>query len=338
MVQGGKTMRYSGANWLELFLTEQPSAGSSIPSKGVCGDNTVLNYRVKTIRSGSQIEVEAVPIWSTAPGIIPAKKSPEAIRRANAENARKHFERKINTNFTDVDYRIDFTYANDFLPDFVQAKQDMENYLRRVKYACRKKGLPPPRYMGVSEGKRESSRQKRIHHHLVISCSLPRDELESIWKKGRVRAEHLQADRFGYTALARYMMKEPKGSKRYFCSRNLKEPIMTTSDTKLSLRKAERIALAVEENAPVIFGQLYKDCEYLDCKVKHSDFVSGVYIYARLRKNDQGNKRNQGKVYDRGKENTAEWLPAVGNTVPKENVRKDCVYKQGRGGCRSLHS
>ena len=64
----------------------------------------------------------------------------------------------------------------------------------------------------------------------------------SIWRKGSVRTDRLQADRFGYTALARYLMKEPEGAKRYFCSRNLKEPVITVSDTKLSIRKAERIA------------------------------------------------------------------------------------------------
>jgi hypothetical protein len=277
-------MRHSWENWLELFSAVETTGEPKHPPRVMRAEGTVLNYRVKTIRSGNQIEVEAVPIWSTAPSKVPTKKSPEAIHRANAENARKHFERKMNTNFTDVDYRVDLTYADAHLPDAWQARQDVGNYLRRVKYACQRHGLPPPRYMGVSEGKREGSRQKRIHHHLVISCSLKRDEMESIWKKGRVRAGHLQADRFGYTALARYMMKEPEGAKRYFCSRNLKEPIITTSDTKLSIRKAERIAMAMEENAPMIFRQLYKDCDYLDCTVKHSDFVAGVYIYVRLRK------------------------------------------------------
>jgi len=220
----------------------------------------------------------------------------------------------MNTNFTDLDYRIDLTYADDFLPDPLQAKLDVENYLRRVKYACRKQGLPSPRYMGVSEGKREGSRQKRVHHHLVISCSITRDELEAIWKKGRARAEHLQADRFGYTALARYLMKEPEGAKRYFCSRNLKEPVITTSDTKLSIRKVERIALAMEENASEIFRQLYKDCEFLSCKVKHSDFVTGVYIYVRLRKKTPYQKQGDGKLSGGGKQAERLHIPGSDDT------------------------
>lgn len=151
-------MRYVGDKWLALFAHEKASDEPITPSNLMHGDSTVIHYRVKTIRSGTQIEVEAVPIWSTAPSMIPAKKSPEAIRRANAENTRKHFERKMNTNFRDEDYRVDLTYADDCLPDARQARQDVGNYLRRVKYACQKRGLPPPRYMGVSEGKREGSR------------------------------------------------------------------------------------------------------------------------------------------------------------------------------------
>ena len=138
--------------------------------------------------------------------------------------------------------------------------------------------------MGVSEGRREGSRQKRVHHHIVISCGLSRDELEAIWGKGRSRTDRLQADRYGYTALARYLTKEPEGAKRYFCSRNLKEPVITVSDTKLSVRKAERLARDVEDAAPAIFGRMFKNCEFLDCVVKRSDFVPGVYLYARLRR------------------------------------------------------
>jgi len=301
-------MRYSSENWLELFDIECTSPEDRMPPRVMKSEGSVLGYRVKTIRAGEQIEVMVYPIWSTAPTMpdgTPVKKSTAAIARANAENARKHFERKMNTNFCDLDYRIDLTYADDFLPDAGQARVDVQNYLRRVKYACRKAGLPQPRYMGVSEGKREGSRQKRVHHHIVICCGLSRDELESIWKNGRVRTDHLQADRFGYTALAKYLMKEPEGAKRYFCSRNLKEPTVTISDTKLSIRKAERIAQAAEESAPAIFRQLYKGCEFLDCQVKRNDFVAWVYISVRLRKREPKMERRDRSCSGGGKPRSA---------------------------------
>ena len=289
------------------WLTPQNSGAMDLlslllPHVGlICG--TILQYRTKTIRSGDQVEVESFPIWSTAPTFpdgSPIRKSAEAIARANARNARKYFERKMNANFCDRDYRIDLTYAGDELPDAAQAQRDVQNYLRRVKYACRKQGLPQPKYMGVSEGKREGSRQKRVHHHIVISCGLSREELERIWRKGRVRTDRLQADRFGYSALAHYLLKEPEGAKRYFCSRNLKEPIITVSDTKLSIRKAERIAQSAEENAPAIFAKLYPDHEFLDCQVKRSDFVTGVYIYVRLRKQPVKQNRRDAQCSDGG--------------------------------------
>lgn len=99
-------MHYVGDKWLALFALEKASDEPIPPSSLKHGDSTVINYRVKTILSGNQIEVEAVPIWSTAPSMIPVKKSPEAIRRANAENTRKHFERKMNANFCDEDFQV----------------------------------------------------------------------------------------------------------------------------------------------------------------------------------------------------------------------------------------
>jgi hypothetical protein len=282
-------MKYSSEMWLELFGQPIDGNGDTQAVKSSIVRCGVQTYRTKTIQAGDQIEVEGFPIWYTGAESKKARESmsTEVQKRQNAKNARKHFERKLNANFTDSDFRVDLTYTDDDLPDECQAQRDVQNYLRRVKYACRKKGLSQPRYMGVSEGKREGSRQKRVHHHIVICCGLNRDDLEGLWKMGRVRTDRLQADRYGYTALAKYMLKAPEGAKRYFCSRNLKEPKITTADTKLSMRKVERLALDVEENAPEIFGRMFHGCELLDCEVKRSDYVAGVYIYARLRRRKQ---------------------------------------------------
>lgn len=282
-------MKHTAENLLELFNREITEIEKPNTRRIIRGAGGLIGYRIQKITAGKQIELKIFPIWDTVPVIAGEpqnRKSPEAIARANATNAKRHFARKMDANFTDADYRLDTTYHDDYLPEDREAQRDVRNFLRRIQYACRKRGLPPPKYMGVSEGKREGSRQVRVHHHIVISCGLSRDELEALWGKGRVRSDRLQADRFGYAALANYLMKDPQGAKRYFCSRNLKEPTVTIADTKLSMRRVEEIARDMEENAPVIFGKLYKDCEYLDCTVKRSDFVSGIYIYARLRKID----------------------------------------------------
>ncbi len=303
-------MKFPSEKWSELFDKEVKGAAGY---RSALARNGVQGYRCKTYRVGTQVEVEIYPIWYTGAESKKARESmsTEVQKRQNSKNARKHFGRKMNLNFTDADFRMDFTYTDDFLPSAAQAKKDMENYLRRVKYACKKQKLPNPKYMGVTEGKREGSRQKRVHHHLVISCGLARDELEAIWGKGRVRAEHLQADRYGYTALANYLMKAPESGHRYFCSRNLKEPKPTISDTKLSMRKAERLALDVEANGIEIFKKLYAGCELLECEVKHSDYVAGVYIYARLWKGDRKNERQSPST--NRKQRTVNTVP-VGST------------------------
>jgi len=294
---GGESMGNSSENWLAIF--DQPCEPSAANLRAVLGEGSILNYRMKTIRAGNQIEVEIYPTWATGAERVKAEAhmTREVQQRQNAKNARKRFERKLNMNFTDADYRIDCTYAEDELPDEEQAQLDVRNYLRCVKAACVKRGFPLPLYMGVSEGKCAGSRQTRVHHHIVISCGLSRDDLEHLWGKGRVRSARLQADRFGYTALAKYLMKAPNGAKRYFCSRNLQEPVVTIADTRVSIRKADRLAQNTEENAPAIFSKLFQNCELLNCEVKRSVFVAGVYIYTRLRIEDSPGKVSSTSIY-----------------------------------------
>ena len=88
----------------------------------------------------------------------------------------------------------------------------MQNYLRRIKAYRKKMSLGEPKYIYVIEGSEESTK-KRIHHHLIMS-EMNRDEAEKIWGKGRANAMKLQPDEFGLEGLARYIAKDPCGSKK----------------------------------------------------------------------------------------------------------------------------
>lgn len=86
-----------------------------LPHVGDLWENSPVSHKDHPFRRSGGGGV--IPVWSTAPTLpdgTPIRKSPEAIARANARNARKYFERKMNANFTDQDYRIDLTYADDF--------------------------------------------------------------------------------------------------------------------------------------------------------------------------------------------------------------------------------
>ena len=247
----------------------------------------VARYRTKTIRAGEILECEIYPIWACNSEIrkarAEAKKSSAAQRAVNDRNARRKLERKINANFGRGDISITLTYRGE-VPDIEQARRDIQNYIRRIKRYRQKMGLPELKYIYVIEydpgdGGR---RKKRVHHHVIMS-GMDRDKAEELWGKGYANADRLQPDQdHGLAALANYIVKDPRGAKRWCCSRNLVEPVITTADHKMGKRKAERLARDVEAEAREIFGRAHKGYRLVECEVKRSSIVAGVYIRAKM--------------------------------------------------------
>jgi hypothetical protein len=134
----------------------------------------------------------------------------------------------------------------------------------------------------VIEGS-DDAEGKRVHHHLIMS-EMDRDVAERLWGKGRANALKLQPDEYGLEGLARYIVKDPRGSKRWCSSKNLQEPVISVSDKKISKRRVELIAFDMERDAKRIFESVYKNFDFNDCFIKRSEFVSGAYIYTRMRK------------------------------------------------------
>lgn len=252
-----------------------------------------MQYRAKTIKSGKIIECEIYPIWKTKQESSTAKKfvSNQTQKNLNAKNARKKLTRLLNTNFTEQDLCLTLTYKGT-PPNAQQALKDIQNYIRRVKSYRKKHSLGEMKYIYVIEYQNEDGRKKkRIHHHIIMN-GLDREVAEKLWPFGWANTKRLQPDEFGLEAIARYMVKDPQGKKRWSSSRNLKKPQITQADTKFTKRMAEKLADDFEEAAPLIFSKLFPDCIFNDCEIKRSDFVAGSYIYARLKK-DQYQKRDR---------------------------------------------
>lgn len=246
----------------------------------------VYRYRAKTIRAGEVLEVEIYPLWRTRNEIREAKRhtSRKAQINLNEKNARKNLIRKINANFGRKDLCVTLTYQDGFLPDEQQARKDIRNYLRRVREWRRKRGMTELKYVYVIEYGGTDNRRKRVHHHVIMS-GMDRDAAEQLWGKGYANAHRLQPDDYGLEALARYMLKEPKNTKRWASSKNLVEPKVTQADTKISRRKVEQMAQDFDEKPAQIFSTLYPEYRLCDCRVWYSEFVAGAYIYATLHLN-----------------------------------------------------
>ncbi|MEK5429682.1 hypothetical protein MKY88_02355 [Lysinibacillus sp. FSL R7-0073] len=267
-------------------------------------DKTLAGYRVKTIKSGEVLEVEAYPFWKIPQGLRKKKgeESSQAQKNLNDKNTKKHVTRLINTNFRNYeDIWLTYTYPQGKMPvDFEQAKKDMTNLIRRLKNWLKKQDQYKDfdlKYIYVTEHTRDGSKV-RAHHHMVTNFP-NRDVAEELWNcGGRTQSRRLQSDDFGFEGMARYITKE-KGSKtmkRYTPSRNLKQPTVTVADSKLTRRRAEKIAIE-EISAQELFEKLHKEYQFKDMQVKFSDFVSGAYLYVRMKRIEDYTKKGR-TTYD----------------------------------------
>lgn len=281
--------KYNLENYEDYFVIEDESLKDSIEERiERLRDKNISKYRVKTIKSGPMLECEIYPIPHKSMNGKRAKKE-KALRLAqsylNDKNAKKHLVRLINTNFTKKDIWITLTYQDSRLPaDLDQAKKDMTNYIRRLKRYAKKHNYPDIKYVYVTEYRdADSKKKKRVHHHMVINFP-DRDVAEELWNGGgRTQTRRLQPDDFGFEGLARYIAKDKSETtiKRYTPSRNLKQPKITIADSKVTRRRAEKIA--TDENmAHETFEKLYPGYNYKDMQVKYSPYVSGAYIYVRM--------------------------------------------------------
>jgi len=279
-------MNYTIDNYEEIYLKE--ILDTKEERIQALKDKDILKYKTKTIISGPMLECEIYPIWRTSKKSIREKRRKPtcmAQKRLNDRNAVKRVIRLINANFDNRHLWGTFTYNMDNLPvSEEQAKRDMQNYIRRLKRYAEKHGLKELKYVYVTEySEDEEKGKKRVHHHIVMNFP-DRDIAEKLWKNGgRTQTRRLQPDDYGLEGLARYITKDPKGSKRYTCSRNLDKPKVFEAYSQFTKRRAEKMAMNPDE-AKVFFQKKFSKYVFNDIDIKYSEFVSGCYIYARLRK------------------------------------------------------
>lgn len=245
-------------------------------------------YRTRSIRSGRLLEVEAYPILPrmTEAAVRRIRTSAEAVRRYNAKRAERRITRLIEANFGEGDYFFTGTVTDRPLPTLDGMQARIKNFLRRVNYERRRRGIGNARYVYVVEGYEEGSRQTRLHVHMVIDGGLDRQTLKRIWGAGRARVDELDPRGYGgLTALARYMAKDPRGRRRWAASLGLRQPVETVADRKIGDRAAWRIAES-PAGAAAALERLYPGYEHVETEVRGNPYVPGAYIYAVLRRRE----------------------------------------------------
>lgn len=219
--------------------------------------------------------------------------SPMKLLNQNAKQARRYFVQLVHSNFDTCDYHVSATYAK--LPETVEdAERIARNLIVRIKRRMKRKGLGPLKYIIITESgtSKKTGKIVRLHHHIIISGQLSRDEIEDLWRErkkkgeaegkviGWINVDRLKPNEYGLEALCRYLVKNPNGKRRWSPSQNLTKPNIKTNDSKYSRRKVEEMAKADERE---YWEAAYPGYILTECKPEYTD-ERGWAIYLKLRK------------------------------------------------------
>lgn len=243
------------------------------------------HYREKIYECGDYMESHIYPVYRKA-GVRrkKAKPSRECQKRLNQIHAENNCIMAVHTNFTYRDMRLDLTYDKYHLPSSdEEAAREVVNFLRRVKYYRKKRGLTELKYIYVTE---KGKRNGRYHHHLIISGGLSPQEMISLWGRGYVRTDALQFNENGVADLVRYILKRAVESKkrRWIPSKNLKCPQVKECDGRISARQIRELAKDTQNNRE--YEKYYNGYYFSGADVVFNDTNGGTYIYARFYKKE----------------------------------------------------
>lgn len=265
----------------------------------------VIAYRASTVWHGPMATVKAYPIWHARSGerdraraAMQAKGTSKAQQRINRRNAQEKIVQLANTNFGPGDVMVTNTYRPGEGPSGDdQARRDFRNYIDRLKRIWKKQGKEDLKYIATIE-KSDSARdigQTRYHIHVLLNAAgVDRDLIEAAWGHGTSNTERYQHQENYFSGFAGYMAiwkpEQKKATKRqWLASKNLKRPRRTVSDKKLTMRRMEKLAGAMQMDGRAILERAYPGYRVVgDISVRRSEFVGGAYIYANLRRIAEG--------------------------------------------------
>lgn len=249
--------------------------------------DSVLLMRTKTVKAGEWLECDIYPVLDRDYSrTAKRRKTAESIRAQNLRRARKRLEWLLNANFDRRDMLAHFTCA--FACPEEEFRRITHNFMDRLRRSYRARGREL-KYIYVIE---TTGKEEKMRHHIHMALNggvLSRDEVEKIWRHGLARADRVQEMDTGLRGFALYITQhkdaqEKLMSRKWACSKGLKQPAVTESSSRFSRTAAGRIEKAVREDAEQEFKKRYPGYKLIEYQVKYSDFLPGVYITAFMRK------------------------------------------------------
>ena len=155
----------------------------------------------------------------------------------------------------------------------------------------------------------------RIHHHVIMNGGLDRDEVEMMWtaerinwrkydadhsygdtveRMGYANADRIQTNENGIEALCKYVLKNPKGKKRWSSSRNLVRPVeQPPADHKHTKKKVEALAKSTDQGRD-FFQKQFPGYTITEIKPEYYE-ETGWHIYLKMWKKPGEKLKNRKK-------------------------------------------
>ena len=220
-------------------------------------------------------------------------------KNLNDRRAKRYFIQLANSNFGVGDLVVHLTYAPEFLPESEEeAAKIVAKYLRRVAYLRKKRGVPPLKYLLVTQIGRKKDGTHRIHHHILMNGGLDRDEVENLWWEtkgtkdrepvmyGWANADRLRPNAKGIASMAGYMVQDSAGKKHWTQSQNLEKPWhRAPNDRKYTRRQLDKIAKLPEDSEEFVrfWEKQYRGWELVECEKSFNE-QTGWYFYLTMRR------------------------------------------------------
>ncbi len=219
-------------------------------------------------------------------------------KNLNDKNAKRYFVQLAESNFGQDDLAVHLSYADENLPDTSEKAHTIAiTYLRRVAYRRAKEGLPPLKYLLVTQIGRKKNGTHRIHHHILMNGGLDRDTVEDMWWKikatkkrkavmyGWANADRLRPNKKGISQMAGYIIKDSMGKKHWTQSQNLIRPWSRKNDHRYSRRQLIKIA-AIPQDSELYrqyWESQYKGYELIESERTYNE-NTGWAFYLKLRR------------------------------------------------------
>ena len=210
------------------------------------------------------------------------RESSETQKLLNAKYAERKLVQLLHANFTDRDLAIGLDYSDDTRPKTPEeAQRNFQNFLRRVKRLYKKAGAGEVKYISVIEFGEKSG---NVHHHIVMSGGVDRDEIEKAWGLGRANTKRLQFLEIGIADMGKYIIKDPIMHKRWTRSKNLVDPQPRRNDSHISRKKLDELVADCEHRQ--LFEQLYPGYVVAEVIPTYCEWDSCYHMEIRMFRGD----------------------------------------------------